>query len=125
MVINPFLRHRYTLDLLQNQANDEQGRYLLLQATYIDLAMAARTGLFDKTPNLAGFSEDAVRTLKRHGYPFAPLLKLVDSEGVRPDPTKPVWAKMQDASPDVLQKKFEAIKKPIIELIQKLVSKPI
>jgi hypothetical protein len=106
-------------------ALQEQGRHLLLQATYIDLAMASRTGLFDNAPNLAGFSEDAVRALKRHGYPFAPLLKLVDTEGVRPDPTDAVWAKMQDASPDVLQKKFEAIKKPIIELIQRLVSKPI
>src|SRR5512139_701203 len=33
----------------QMVALHEQGRHLLLQATYIDLAMAARTGLFDKT----------------------------------------------------------------------------
>jgi hypothetical protein len=112
------------LKLRQNGLH-EQGRHLLLQATYIDLAMSAHTGLFDKAPNLAGFTEDAVRALKRHGYPFAPLLKLVETEGVRPDPTNPAWAKMQDASVDVLRKKFEAIKKPIIELIQRLVAKSI
>jgi hypothetical protein len=44
---------------------------------------------------------------------------------IRGDPTNPAWAKMQDASVDVLRKKFEAIKKPIIELIQRMVAKPI
>jgi hypothetical protein len=99
----------------------EKGRQLLLEATYIiDIAMALYPSLFEKSPNFAGFTEDAVKQLKRHGYPFAPLLRLVDTTELTPVPSDPAWEKVQDASRESLQKKFEAIKKPIADLLQKM-----
>ena len=98
----------------------EKGRQLLLEATYIDIAMARYTSLFEQPPNLAGFTEDAVKALKRLGYPFAPLLRLVDTENLKPIPSDPAWARVQDASRESLRKKFEAIKNPIAYLLHKL-----
>jgi len=98
----------------------EKGRQLLLEATYIDIAMARYTSLFEQPPNLAGFTEDAVKALKRRGYPFAPLLRLVGTANITPTPSDPAWARVQDASRESLLKKFEAIKKPIADLLHKL-----
>jgi len=98
----------------------EKGRQLLLEATYIDIAMARYTSLFEQPPNLAGFTEDAVKALKRLGYPFGPLLRLVDTENIKPIPSDPAWARVQDASRESLRKKFEAIKNPIADLLHKL-----
>jgi hypothetical protein len=51
--------------------------------------MARHTSLFEQPPNLAGFTEDAVKALKRLGYPFAPLLRLIDTENMKPIPSDP------------------------------------
>ena len=100
----------------------EKGRQLLLEATYIDLAMAHYRDLFGELPNLAGFTEEAVRALKRLGYPFAPLLLLVGTESVTPSPSDPAWIRLQEASQESLKRRLEAIKKPMGELIHKLKS---
>jgi len=50
---------------------------LLLQAAYIELAVAAKPELFDDAPPL-DFSDQAVRRLARHKYPFAGALRLVN-----------------------------------------------
>ncbi len=94
----------------------ERARILLLRATYIDLAMSMQRGLFDQG-NIAGFTEDAVLNLRRHGYPFAPLIRLVGVEGIRPTPTDPDWTSVQDASLDNLRKRFEAVKKETEEVL--------
>jgi superfamily II DNA or RNA helicase len=106
----------------EEAALHESGRQLLLDATYVDLALGRYPALFDKSPNLAGFSEDAVKALKRHGYPFAPLLRLVGTEDVNPSPSDLAWVSVQDASRESLQSRFEAIKRPITDLLYKLQS---
>ena len=101
-------------------ALQERGRHLLLQATYIDLAMSAHAELFGVAPNLAGFTEEAAKALARHGYPFAPLIRLVGTEGVVPVPTDPFFVKIQDASQEGLRKRFEVAKGRVEELVQRL-----
>jgi len=98
----------------------EKGHQLLLEATYIDIAMARYPSLFEQPPNLAGFTEDAVSALKRRGYPFAPLLRLVGTANITPTPSDPVWERVQAASRESLRKKLESIKQPIADLLQKL-----
>lgn len=111
---------RDTRKRAEEVALEEKGRHLLLQATYIDLAMAPLSGLYDRQPNLNGFTEEAVRALRRHGYPFAPLLVLVGTDGISPTPSDEAWARVQGASRESLQKKFDALKEPVAELVQKL-----
>lgn len=94
----------------------ERARLLLLRATYADLAMSSLRGLFDQG-NLAGFTEEAVLNLRRHGYPFAPLIRMVGTEGIRPSPTDPDWTTLQDASLDNLRKRLEALKRQIEEVL--------
>ncbi len=98
----------------------ERARLLLLRATYVDLAMSSLRGLFDHA-NLAGFTEEAVLNLRRHGYPFAPLIRMVGTEGIRPSPTDPDWTTLQDASLDNLRKRLEALKRQIEEVLGKIV----
>jgi len=119
------IKHKdYEIKEIQKRAEEdallERGRHLLLEATYIDLAMARYLGLLEQPPNLAGFTEDAVKALKRCGYPFAPLLRLVGTENITPIPSDPTWARVQDASHESLKKKLEAIKKSIADLLHKL-----
>jgi len=101
-------------------ALQERGRQVLLQATYIDLAMSAHPELFGASPNSAGFTEEAVRALKRHGYPFAPLIRLVGTEGIVPVPTDPFYMRIQDSSLDGLRKRFEAAKGRATEIVAEL-----
>ncbi|MBN1856437.1 MAG: DEAD/DEAH box helicase family protein [Dehalococcoidia bacterium] len=95
----------------------EKARLLLLQATYVDLAMSAQRGLFDQG-NLAGFTEDAVLNLRRHGYPFAPLIRLVGTEGIKPTPTDSDWTSIQDMSGAAMKRKWDALSESAGEMVR-------
>jgi SNF2 family DNA or RNA helicase len=97
-------------------------RQLLLQAAYIELAQAANRGLFDEGEDLPlDFSEETIRHLKRHKIPFAGALKLVDITGLRPREDDPKYIRLRDSYPDVLTRRFDAIKIKLGELLRQLV----
>lgn len=101
----------------------EQARGLLLRATYLDLALARQGELFGVAPNNAGFTEEAVLALRRRGFPFAPLIRLVGTAGIVPSPTDPFHVQVQDATRESLNKKLEATKERIQQLLQKFAQK--
>ena len=101
---------------------EEAIRQHLLQAAHVELAQAANRGLFDEGEDIPlDFSEDAIRRLSRHKIPFAGALKLVDVTGLRPRPDDPKYIRLRDSYPDVLPRKFEAIKIKLRELLSQLV----
>jgi superfamily II DNA or RNA helicase len=100
-------------------ALEEEGRQLLLKAVLIELAIARQQELWDE-PSTADFSEDAVLNLRRKGYPFAPLLALVNVEGLRPTPTDPFFVRIQSESRESLDRRMAALKMQIKELVNKL-----
>jgi hypothetical protein len=67
------------------------------------------------------FSDQAIRRLKRHSVPFAGALKLVDICDLRPCPEDPDYIRLRDSYPDVLTRRFEAIRIKLGELLGQLV----
>ncbi len=96
----------------RREALRERGRHLLLQATYVDLALSAA----DTPP----FGAEAVINLKRHGFPFTALIALVTVQGIEPSLADPARENAQGSSTDSLRRRFEEIKKRAKELIMEL-----
>ncbi|MBV8268853.1 MAG: hypothetical protein JO252_21210, partial [Planctomycetaceae bacterium] len=98
----------------------EEIRQLLLQAAYIELAQAANRDLFDEEMPL-NFSELAIQHLKRHKYPFAGALKMVDVSGLCPRPEDPKYARIREQQKEVLSRRFEVIRSKLGEALANLV----
>ena len=94
----------------QRLALQEQGRRALLEAALLELAMGQQPDLFEKEALPMAFTERAVTGLKRHGFPFAPLLRLVNVEGLSPSPTDPFYAEVQGESRESLRRRFRVLR---------------
>jgi len=100
----------------------ERGRHLLLRGAHIDLALSAqRADLLGVALDLAGFSEDAVAALRRRGYPFASLIRLVGTAGLVPNPTDPFWIEIQSDNPESLARRMKAVRAQVEEAMRGLV----
>jgi hypothetical protein len=97
----------------------EEARQLLLKVAYIELALSQQEGLFTETPGL-DFSPDATARLKRHGYPFAGMLKLVNVDELQLSPTDPYFQKVQGQSAESLRGRFNALREQAKELLARL-----
>ena len=100
-------------------ALEEEGRQLLLRAILIELATARRQELWDE-PSSVEFSEDAVLNLRRKRFPFAPLLALVNVEGLRPSPTDPFFLRIQGDTRESLERRMTSLKTQITEVVKEL-----
>jgi len=83
-----------------------RARRTLLQAALVELAMAQQPQLSSQEALPMGFSEEAVSGLGRHGFPFAPLLKLVKADSLRPRPTDPFYVELQGQPRETLRRRF-------------------
>lgn len=99
----------------------EQGRRLLLEATYIDLILSSRGETAPVSPNLETFCPEAVLALRRRGYPFAPLLRLLCVEGIEPSATDPLYTQLLVLPADQLRARLRTVDIQMRELLQKLV----
>ncbi|MBX6342013.1 MAG: hypothetical protein IRY97_06100, partial [Thermomicrobiaceae bacterium] len=98
---------------------EERARQLLLRAALIEIARRRRSDLLGQSLPWA-FSEDAVRGLASHKYPFAPLLRLVDARGLVPSPDDPYYREIETATPESLTRRFTQLEKEAKELVQLL-----
>jgi len=105
-------------------ALEEQARQTLLQAALVELAMGQQPGLLEKEALPVAFTEEAVTGLKRHGYPFAPLLRLVSVDDLRPTPTDPFYTAVQGQSRESLRGRFQALRDKAARLVDLLAGAP-
>ena len=105
-------------------AIEEQARQTLLQAALMELAMGQQPDLFQQEALPVAFTEEAVTGLKRHGYPFAPLLRLVNVDGLRPSPTDPFYTTVQGKSREALRGRFKALRDGAGRLVSLLANAP-
>jgi len=105
-------------------ALEEQARQTLLRAALVELAMGQQSGLFQQEALPVAFTEEAVTGLKRHGYPFAPLLRLVSVDSLRPGPTDPFYAAVQGRSREALRGRFKALRDEAVRLVGLLANAP-
>jgi hypothetical protein len=108
--------HRSRADALAEEIRD-----LLLQAAYVELAKTAAEGIFAGDSG-AGFSIESVRRLRRHKVPFAGSLKVVTVDGLRLSATDPKYVKLAQSRSDQLDRRFEAIKNRLAELLSQFVA---
>jgi hypothetical protein len=105
-------------------ALEEQGRQTLLQAALVELAMGQQPELFEKEALPMAFTQEAVTGLRRHGYPFAPLLRLANVEGLRPSPTDPFYTKIQGESRESLKRQLVVLRERAAGLVSVLANAP-
>ena len=110
-------RHR-----AERLALEEQARQTLLHAALVELAMGQQPSLFDDEVLPVAFTEAAVTGLGRHGYPFAPLLRLVKVDGLRPSLMDPFYIDVQGRSRESLRGRFKALKDEAERLVGLLAS---
>jgi len=94
---------------------------LLLQAGYLELVKASSDGMY-AVDSGAGFSIETVRRLRRHKFPFAGALKTVPIDGLKLSPTDPKYVKLAQTRADHLERRFDAIKNQIAELLPQYVT---
>jgi hypothetical protein len=102
------------------EALAEEIRDLLLQAAYVELAKSAADGIFG-TERGVGFSVESVRRLRRHKFPFAGALKAVAVDRLTLSATDPKYEKLSQSRGDQLDRRFEAIKNRLAELLPQYV----
>ncbi|MBX6770934.1 MAG: DEAD/DEAH box helicase family protein [Chloroflexi bacterium] len=98
----------------------ERARQVLLRAALVELALGQRPDLFSDTALPWEFSEEAVRGLRRHRFPFAPLLHLVDTTGLTPSATDPYFLACQNDSVEGLRRRFEQLRAQAADLVRQL-----
>jgi len=98
----------------------EEVRQLLVEAVYVELALASHRDLFDEGL-LLDFSEQAYQRLKRHKMPFAGAIKLIGSGLSKPRPDDSLYVRLQESKNDVLTRRFEAIRGKLTNRLRELV----
>ena len=108
----------------ERMALEEQARQTLLKAALLELAMGQQPQLFAEEALPVAFTEEAVTGLRRHSYPFAPLLRLVNVDGLRPSPTDSFYAAVQGKSREALRGRFRALRDEASRLVGLLAGGP-
>jgi superfamily II DNA or RNA helicase len=93
---------------------------LLLHAALVELALGRQPDMFEREAYPAAFDEAAIVGLKRHGYPWAPLLIVTRGHLVAPRPTDPFFVEIQGERADQLKRRFVALKQRAERLVQEL-----
>ena len=107
------------IDSSERLALEERARDVLVRTAYVELAQGQQPELFGEQTAWQ-FSEDAIRGLKRHKYPFAPLLTVVDVSALEPTPTDAFFLSIQSEPADRLRRRFDDLRREAIDLVGRL-----
>ena len=115
---------RAQLQQAQREALLARAERLLLDATLVELALGQQLSLLDNTGYPLAFDAQAVLGLKRHGYPWAGLLKLLRAQlSIRkPQPTDPFYIGVQGHTPEQLKRQFARLKHQAEQLLAEIVA---
>ncbi len=108
------------LERAQRSALRAQAARLLLDAALIELALGQQPDLFGEEAYPVAFSKAAVIGLKRHGYPWAPLLKIAQERIQAPRPTDPFFVEVQGQPADRLRQRFGSLTRRAEQLLERM-----
>jgi hypothetical protein len=108
------------LEEAQWSALEAQAARLLLDAALVELALGQQPELFDDEAYPAAFDKAAVIGLKRHGYPWAPLLNIARARIQSPRPTDPFFVEVQGEPADRLRRRFETLQQRAARLLDRI-----
>jgi len=101
-------------------AMNEEVCQLLLEAAYLELIRNDGGDLFDG--ELVDFSEQAILRLKKHKYPFAGALKLVDTTRLHPRPDDPTYLRLMGLNHAAVERRFDGIRERLGGLLTRLIA---
>jgi superfamily II DNA or RNA helicase len=96
----------------------EEARQLTIRAALLEVARSQQAELFDSEIPF-GFGIDVVQGLKRHGAPFKSLLLIAKAPDLAAEATHPYWAAVQNDKRSALERRWAAVHRQAIELVQK------
>jgi len=102
------------------RALEEQGRRLLIKTALGDISLSQEPSLFDQASVEADFDEETIQRLRKRNYPFAPLFKLIDTEGLKPEPTDPFWPRVQGRSEREVRGIQDYLRREVKKLVEDL-----
>lgn len=105
---------------VRRSARLAQAVRLLQRAALVELALGQQPALMAGAPMPAAFDDSAVRGLRRHGYPWAPLVLLAQSAIEAPRPTDPFFQAIQNEPADRLRRRFDALTQRAAGLLEAL-----
>lgn len=122
------VRHRLTRDdkaatdrrNAQLSSLTEEMRQLLVEAAYVELALATNRELFDEALPL-DCSEQAYQRLKRHKVPFAGAIKVAGTGLPRPRPDDPLFVRLSASRKDTLVRRFDAVRGKLTDRLRELI----
>jgi len=97
-----------------------KARYLLLRAALVEIALGQNPNWIDDAVFPSEFNEQAVLGLQRHGFPWAPLLKLAYQPGLAPDPGDDFFSKIASEKREALIGRLNQLKGEARELVKAL-----
>ncbi|HQE91693.1 MAG TPA: helicase-related protein [Anaerolineae bacterium] len=112
------------LQHIQREALLARAGRLVLDAALVELALGQQPGLLDQAGYPLAFDATAISGLRRHGYPWAPLLKIAGAHltGRKPHPTDPFFTQIQGESPEQLKRRFKRLTDQAAYLLKALAS---
>ncbi len=111
------------MEQAQQSALEAQVVRLLLDAALVELALGQQPDLFGERTYPAAFDEAAVVGLKRHGYPWAPLVKIAQSRIQAPHPTDPFFVEIQGESAERLGQRLMALEQRARRLLEEIAAR--
>jgi hypothetical protein len=109
---------RSRLEQAQRSAQVARAACLLLQAALVELALGQRPDMFAQEAYPLAFDRAAVVGLKRHGYPWTPLLRIAGGHLLEPRPTDPFFVEIQGEPADRLRWRLETLRQRAERLVQ-------
>jgi len=117
------IRHAQSqLEQARRGALGARAAQLLLDAALVELALGQQPDLFGQESYPVAFDEVAVIGLKRHGYPWAPLLKIARAHFRSPRPTDPFFVEVQNEPANRLRRRFENLAWRAERLLEEIVT---
>lgn len=86
----------------------------------VELALGQQPEMFGDETYPVAFDEQAVVGLKRHGYPWAPLLNYAYSHIQTPRPTAPFFVEVQGDTASRLKQRFGRLKRRATQLVEEI-----
>ncbi len=111
------IRRRQSASLRAERAKAQR---LLVKAALVELALGQQPEMFEQQTYPSAFSDTAISGLRRHGYPWAPLLRLAYEDGLRVEEEDPYYQQIKGSSRDSLKGRLAQLTEEARRMVRRL-----
>lgn len=96
----------------------ERARQFLTQAGFLEMILESPDLFTDPQTMVSGFNAESIQALRKKGYPYAPMMRCVNTDDLSLSPTDPFYLRIKDDGLAQIKRRLEAVKTQIGELIE-------